>query len=139
MVTTHAALALNEHPNLKRVPMNSRQASRVQTGPFGLSFVDGDKLYRPVRKAGGMASSNEHLWATPTTNALERATDSHSQSQAERIHLKTHAGPISLQKFGAAKITIPGDINKPVFLKKLTQFLYDELRIIGAHRYSRII
>jgi hypothetical protein len=119
--------------------MNSRHNNRVNTGQFGLSFVDGEKLYRPAQKMGGMASSSEQLWATPSSSALERATHSHSHSQPEKFHLKTNAGPISLQKFGAAKITIPGDINKPVFLKKLTQFLYDELRIIGAHGYPIIM
>lgn len=61
-----------------------------------------------------------------------------SSASAAKRHL-TNGALISepIQKRGAAKTHIPGDLTKPFYLKRALQNVYEELRILGALGYIK--
>lgn len=102
-----------------------REQTKRSSAQFGLSFIDGEKLStRTFQKAaGGMAST---AWAVPAEPPQIQRQSSH-----EKINYRL--GNIqSLQKRGAAKLVIPGDLTKPTFLKQILGYVNKELRFLGA-------
>ena len=129
----------------------SRPSSGGGTRFFGRTFTDGERIENTnFKRVGGMTREVNVAWSSRSSS---RAGSSHPQtvapisviSVAEDLHDAHHSKHIqiprmdptlnSTQKRGASKSFIPGDVSKPIFLKRALHFINEELRIIGATRY----
>ena len=87
-------------------------------------------MEKHVGSVGGMASgvkarSDFIAWEDKGSN----------KKNASAVHFRYDSGIQSLQKRGASRTHIPGDLSKPPFLKRALAFIHDELRILGALQY----
>lgn len=105
-----------------------------------------------LKKVGGMAREVNYAWSSRTSS---RAGSSRPAADAP-VSIITVANTLqddphhtkhvqipridstlnSTQKRGASKTYIPGDVSKPLFLKRALHFINEELRIVGATKYG---
>jgi hypothetical protein len=108
---------------------------RSTTSGFGFTLIDGQKLERRHQKAGGMTSAR-HVECWGETSSRSSKQFQFQENVTKKI-FHTDAEIHPLQKRGASKIVIPGDVSKPALLKRMLQFRNDELRAIDAEMYDR--
>jgi hypothetical protein len=87
------------------------------------------KTEKHAASVGGMASG------VRARSEIIAWGDKGSNKSNSPMHFRYDSGIQSLQKRGASRTHIPGDLSKPAFLKRALAFIHDELRILGALQY----
>lgn len=130
---------------------HGRPSSAGGTRFFGRTFTDGERIENSnFKRVGGMTREVNVAWSSrsssragsshPPTDApisvISVAEDLHDAHHSKNIQIRRMDPSLnSTQKRGASKSFIPGDVTKPIFLKRALHFINEELRIIGATRY----
>ncbi|KAI8893904.1 hypothetical protein BC833DRAFT_606862 [Globomyces pollinis-pini] len=97
---------------------------------YGHTFSDGEAMDK--RKSfGGLTTTHVQAW-DKTSSTSKSSTTTKIMKRPTINHLNNPSGILSTQKRGASKIVIPGDVSKPIFLKKLLSFIREELRVLDA-------